>query len=100
MSNGLEGNLYIGSGHSFLAKGESVQAAGTLKVNSQGYIRKITNASGHYTLSVEQARLFPEALNNLGLRTQNAWLELGDYYLTPSGYVDVGKSRIISEQIK
>lgn len=96
----MDGNLHIGRGHSFLAGGGDVQAAGTLKINSQGYVRNITNASGHYTPTLEQGRLFPNIFDNLGIRTKNAWLELGDYHFTPSGYVDTTKSSIISEQIR
>lgn len=77
-----------------------MQAAGTLKINSQGYVRTITNASGHYAPAVEQGRAFPNMLNELGIRTQNAWLELGDYSFTPSGYVDVTHSSTIVEQLK
>ncbi len=96
----MDGNLHLGQGHSFLASGVDVQAAGTLKVNSQGYIRRITNASGHYTPTVEQGKLFPDLLNQQGIRTQNAWLELGDYSLTLSGYVDLTQSTKYIEQLK
>lgn len=96
----MNGNLHLGRGHSFLANGMDVQAAGTLKVNSQGYVRAISNGSGHYTPTVEQGRMFPSLLNNLGIRTKNAWLELGDYSLTLSGYVDLTKSSIIVKQLK
>ena len=75
--------------------GKDVQATGTIKVNSQGYVKNITNASGHFAPTVEQGKLFPNVLDNLGIRTENAWLELGDYYFTPSGYVDVTKSKIL-----
>ena len=96
----MDGNLYLGRGHSFLANGMNVQAAGTLKVNSQGYVRSISNGSGHYTPTVEQGRMFPSLLNDLGIRTQNAWLELGDYSFTSSGYVDLTKSGTIIQQLK
>lgn len=96
----MDGNLHLGQGHSFLANGADVQTAGTLKVNSQGYVRRITNASGHYTPTVEQGKLFPDLLNQQGIRIQNAWLELGDYSLTPSGYVDLTKSTKYIEQLK
>ncbi len=92
--------MYLGRGHSFLANGMNVQAAGTLKVNSQGYVRSISNGSGHYTPTVEQGRMFPSLLNDLGIRTQNAWLELGDYSFTSSGYVDLTKSGTIIQQLK
>ena len=50
----MDGNLHIGSGHSYLAGGQDVQAAGTMKVNSQGYIRNITNLSGHFRPTVSE----------------------------------------------
>lgn len=50
----MDGNLHIGRGHSYLANGMDVQAAGTLKVNNNGQLRKITNASVHYAPTVSQ----------------------------------------------
>jgi hypothetical protein len=96
----MDGNLNIGKGHSYLANSTDVQAAGGLKINSQGYVRRIDNASGHYAPTVEQGSLFPEILNNLGIRTKNSWLELGDYSFTASGYVDVNKTSVITKQFK
>ena len=96
----LDGNLHLGQGHSYWANGADVMAAGTLKINSQGYVRLITNALGHYTLSVQQTKLFPELLNGAGVRTKNAWLEVGDYYITPSGYVDLGRSTFSSTKLR
>ena len=84
----MNGNLRLGRGHSALANGADVQAAGTIKINSQGYVRSITNELGHYTPTVTQGETFPSLLNQLGIRTKNAWLELGDYCLTQSGYVE------------
>ncbi len=93
----MDGNLHLGRGYSFLANGMDGRAAVTLKVNRQGYVRAISNASGHYTPTVEQGKMFPSLLNDLGIRTKNAWLELGDYSLTPSGYVDLTKTSTIIE---
>lgn len=95
----MDGNLHIGRGHSYLASGKDVQAAGTLKVNHNGQIRKITNASGHYAPTVSQGRNFPSILNKAGLSTKNAWLVLGDYQLTPSGYVDIWKTTYYSQKL-
>ncbi len=95
----MDGNLNIGRGHSYLANGMDVQAAGTLKVNHNGQIRKITNASGHYAPTVSQGRNFPSILNKAGLSTKNAWLVLGDYQLTSSGYVDVGKTVYYTQKL-
>ena len=84
----MEGKLHLGRGHSYLANGGDVKAAGKLKINSQGYVRNITNESGHYAPTVEQGKRFPELLNQTGVSTKNAWLQLGDFSLTSSGYVD------------
>jgi hypothetical protein len=37
-------------------------AAGTMKINKQGYIRRISNASGHYQPTVAEALSFPHKL--------------------------------------
>lgn len=44
--------------------------------------------------------MFPSLLKDLGIRTQNAWLELGNYSSTSSGYVDLTKSSTIIQQLK
>ena len=66
----MDGKVIIGQGHSFLAKGMDVQAVGTLKINHQGYVRRITNGSGHYIPTVEQGKNFPRILNDAGVRTK------------------------------
>jgi hypothetical protein len=97
----VSGNLHIGRGHSFLAKGESVQAAGKLTLNGQGQVRSISNLSGHYTPTVEQAKLFPQVLEQAGVRTKNAWLDIYTIETTPSGYVNTSELvKISSTQIK
>lgn len=96
----LDGKLHLGRGHSYLANGADVQAAGTMKINSGGYVRSISNASGHYTPTIQQANMFPELLNSVGVRTKNAWLEVGDYYMTPSGLGDLNKTKYYSKQLK
>ncbi|MGB8450877.1 MAG: hypothetical protein WCD89_00955 [Anaerocolumna sp.] len=83
----MEGNLNIGRGHSYLANGEPVQAAGTMKVNSQGYIRNITNESGHYQPTVSQAQNYPQILKNMDLNVDNSWIRIGDFETSLSNYV-------------
>lgn len=97
----MKGKLHIGRGHSFLANGESVQSAGKLNLNGQGQVRSISNLSGHYTPSVEQAKLFPQILEQAGVKTKNAWLEIYTIETTPSGYVNTNELvKISSTQIK
>lgn len=83
----MNGNLHIGRGHSYLSNGQSVQAAGTMKVNSQGYIRNITNGSGHYQPTVTQAQQFPQIFNNAGLDVNNSWINISEFETTFSNYI-------------
>jgi hypothetical protein len=95
-----DGTLQIGRGHSFLAEGADVQAAGQIKVNSQGQVRRIDNLSGHYAPTVEQGQLYPDIFNKIGLDTKNAWLELYDINFTSSGYADLNSMSKHSQQLK
>lgn len=83
----MDGNLHIGRGHSYLAGGSSVQAAGTMKVNSQGYIRLITNESGHFQPTTVQAMNYPTVFRNAGLNIDNAWIRIGEFETSMSNYV-------------
>lgn len=83
----MGGNLHIGRGHSYLAGGSSVQAAGTMKVNSQGYIRLITNESGHFQPTTVQAMNYPTVFRNAGLNIDNAWIRIGEFETSMSNYV-------------
>ena len=83
----MDGNLHIGRGHSYLSNGNSVQAAGTMKVNSQGYIRLISNESGHFQPTVSQAMNYPDIFRSIGLNVDNAWIRLSDFSSSMSNYV-------------
>ncbi|MCX4353844.1 MAG: hypothetical protein OSJ60_19835, partial [Lachnospiraceae bacterium] len=83
----MDGNLHIGRGHSYLANGNSVQAAGKMKVNSQGYIRNIINDSGHYQPTVSEALNYPNVLRSAGLNVDNAWIRVDSFTSSLSNYV-------------
>ena len=83
----MDGNLHLGRGHSYLSDGSSVQAAGTIKVNSQGYIRLITNESGHFQPTTAQALNYPTVFKNAGLTVDNAWMRIGEFKTSMSNYV-------------
>lgn len=83
----MNGNIHIGRGHSYLAGGSSVQAAGTMKVNSQGYVRLITNMSGHFQPNTVQAIKYPTIFKNIGLNIDNAWIRIGEFETSMSNYV-------------
>lgn len=83
----MDNNLHIGRGHSYLAGGQNVQAAGTMKVNSQGYIRNITNESGHYQPTVSSALNYPQILKYSGLNVDNTWIRVSEFNTSMSNYV-------------
>ena len=83
----MDGNLKLGRGHSYLANGGNVQAAGTIKVNSQGRIRLITNESGHFQPTVSEALNYPTAFGNIGLDVNNSWIRIGEFTTSKSNYV-------------
>ena len=83
----MNGNLQIGRGHSYLANGEAVEAAGTVQVNSQGYVRLITNESGHYQPTIVQAQNYVTVFENLGLKVENSWIRIGSFDASLSNYV-------------
>lgn len=97
----VNGNLKVGRGHFHLANGADVQAAGKLKVDANGNVRRITNESGHYTPTAEQAKNYEQIFNSAGIKTENAWLEIYQLELTSNGYVDLGKlTKVQSTKLK
>ena len=83
----MDGNLRIGRGHSYLSGGQNVQAAGTIKVNSSGYIRNITNESGHFQPTVPEALNYPQIFKDIGLNVDNAWIRISEFDASVSNYV-------------
>lgn len=83
----IDGNIHIGRGHSYLANGNPVQAAGTMKVNSQGYIRYIINDSGHYQPTVSEAMNYLDIFENAGLNVDNTWIRIDNFTSSSSNYV-------------
>lgn len=95
----MDSNLHIGRGHSYLSGGSSVQAAGTMKVNSQGCIRLITNESGHFQPTTAQALNYPNVFKNSGLNVDNTWIRIGEFETSMSNYV-IDSKVIYNGQIK
>ncbi len=81
------GNLHIGNGHSYMAHGDAVQAAGTLKINSSGHIRRVTNLSGHYQPTVSETVRYLDQMHNGGYITEKTWVDIYSFDKTKSGYV-------------
>ncbi len=65
----------------------NVQAAGTMKVNSQGYIRNITNKFGHFQPTVTEGMNYPQIFRNNSLNVDNAWIKISKFDTSISNYV-------------
>ena len=81
------GNLHLGNGHSYLAHGEPVQAAGTMKIGSNGVPRRITNLSGHYQPNVKETVHYIEMMHKKGYISDNTWIDIYAFDKNKSGYI-------------
>lgn len=61
--------------------------SGTIKVNSQGYIRYITNESGHFQPTVSEALNYPQIFRDSGLIVDNAWIKVSEFFTSMSNYI-------------
>lgn len=75
-----DGQLLIGSKHHYLGNAEDVVAAGQIKINGKGAIKRIDNLSGHYQPTVNQAMNYQTLFEQQGLLLDKTWLE---YYYIP-----------------
>ena len=91
------GELIIGKRHHTLGGREEVLAAGQLKINGQGEVRKITNQSGHYRPSPEESSMYADLLKNAGVKVKSSWLELYKFETDKDGYVVDSKPVIIKK---
>lgn len=58
-----------------------------MKINSQGYIRLITNESGHFQPTTTQALNYPTVFKNAGLNIKNTWIRINEFQTLKSNYV-------------
>lgn len=70
-----DNKLIIGNKHHYLGNKQDVLAAGQLKINGQGKIKRIDNLSGHYRPTVNEAMGYQSLFENLGLDLNKTWLE-------------------------
>lgn len=71
----VDGGVLLGRKHSFLSSGTEVQASGTLKLRN-GKIVNVTNASGHYMPTVNEAGNFLRILKEAGADIDSATLQI------------------------
>ncbi len=86
------GDLHFGNGHSYMAKGLPVKAAGTVKLNSDGTIRHITNLSGHYQPNVRETINYINYMHKKGFVTNHTWVDIYEFDRTKSGYVSKARA--------
>lgn len=94
-----EGNLVLGKKHQLLGNADDVMAAGQLKIDGQGMIRRIDNRSGHYRQTVEEALKYPELFENAGLNLDKAWLNIDKYTINADGII-INSQNIVNRKIK
>ncbi|WP_343660374.1 hypothetical protein [Chryseobacterium sp.] len=70
-----KGELRLGFRHIFLANGDEVIAAGGLNIK-RGNIKNITNMSGHFRPTLDEANNFPEIFETIGVNLDKAWLRI------------------------
>lgn len=73
------GNLVIRKRHHTLGNKDEVLAAGQLKINGQGEVRRIINESGHYRPTPEEAMDYPKLLKDAGVNVKGVWIEFYSY---------------------
>jgi len=88
-----DGNFHLGNGHSYMVKGQPVKAAGTVKLDSKGIIRRITNLSGHYQPNVKETINYINQMHNSGFVSNHTWIDIYEFDRTKSGYVS--KARVV-----
>ena len=93
------GKLIIGKKHQTLGNAEDVSAAGQLKVDGDGMIRRIDNNSGHYRPTVDEATKYPELFEKTGFNLDNAWLDVNKYTIDDNGII-VKSENVIHRKIK
>lgn len=83
-----EGELLIGDKHHFLGQGQDVLAAGELKINGKGQIKRIDNLSGHYRPTVSEAMNYPEFFKDRGFDLNNTWIEFYEFKIDSTGLIE------------
>ena len=82
-----DGNLVIGKKHQLLGNADDVMAAGQLKIDGQGMIRRIDNSSGHYRPTVEESLNYPQLFEKAGLNLDKSWLDIDSFKIDELGNV-------------
>ncbi|MDR6553468.1 RHS repeat-associated core domain-containing protein [Paenibacillus qinlingensis] len=92
------GSLVIGNKHHTLGNRDEVLAAGQLKINGQGEVRRITNESGHYRPTPEEAMNYPQLLRDAGVNVKGSWLELYSYKIDTDGFI-IDSTKVVSKKL-
>ena len=82
-----DGELIIGSKHHYLGEGQDVLAAGQLRLNGSGQIKRIDNLSGHYRPTVQESMLYQSYFTSLGLNMENIRLQYYNIRVDGMGFV-------------
>ncbi|MEG0258735.1 MAG: pre-toxin TG domain-containing protein [Lysinibacillus sp.] len=92
------GNLVIGKRHHTLGNKDEVLAAGQLKINGQGEVRRITNESGHYRPTPKEAMDYPQLIKDAGVNVKGAWIEFYSYKIDADGFI-IDSTKVVSKKL-
>ncbi len=62
-------------------------AAGHLKLNGQGQIKRIDNLSGHYRPTVQEAMLYQSYFTSMGFNLDGTWLQYYNIKANDMGFI-------------
>jgi hypothetical protein len=91
--------LILGRKHTTLANNKSVIAAGQLKLNGQGQIRRIDNLSGHFRPTIKESLHQPEIFKELGLNLKGARINLYEFHVDPLDNLITSRRLIITKEL-
>ncbi|PST81855.1 hypothetical protein C7T94_16780, partial [Pedobacter yulinensis] len=83
----LDGELRVGNKHQLLGDNKNVQAAGQLKLNGRGQIRRLDNRSGHYRPTIEESMRFPDIIRSTGVSLSGATFEVSEFKFDADGFI-------------
>jgi hypothetical protein len=83
-----DNRLIIGSKHTTLSNNADVLAAGQMKINGQGKIKRIDNKSGHFRPTVQESSRVPTLFREMGLDITGSNIQLYRFTIDSDGMVE------------
>lgn len=91
------GEIVVGFRHTVLANGDDVLAAGRLKFDGHGKIRRVTNESGHYRPTIDESMQFAQVFKEAGLDVSSARANYYTFIIAEDG--DITKTVLTIDKV-